>query len=135
MNATGNRERIVRYLDEHGVTDKDARAPAVREKKPLNSGMEKTRKGLFRKVIDLHGMTVDHAEARLLRTMEACAAAGIKELLVIHGWGRHSNPAEGGVLKKMVRDALEHRYTSMVREYKSALPREGGDGATLVRLR
>jgi DNA-nicking Smr family endonuclease len=135
MDIAGNRERIVRYLDEHGVADKDACRPAARRGKAPNIGLKKTRKGLLRKVIDLHGMTADHAEARLYRAMEASAAAGIKELLVIHGWGRHSNPAEGGVLKKMVRDALEHRYTSMVREYKTALPREGGEGATLVTLK
>jgi DNA-nicking Smr family endonuclease len=60
---------------------------------------------------------------------------GIKELLVIHGWGRHATATESGVLKKLVLDMLEYRYKLSIRGYKTALPRQGGEGATLVTLK
>jgi DNA-nicking Smr family endonuclease len=127
--------RILQYVEEHGVSDKDKRASGPGRHGNKKNGIEKTRKGLLRKVIDLHGMTILDAEPALGRAMEECEKKGIKELLIIHGWGRHSNPAEGGVLKKMVLDALEYRYIGSLRGYKPALPREGGEGATLVMLK
>ena len=45
------------------------------------------------------------------------------------------DPAEGGVLKKLVRECLEYRYALAVRGFKTALPKDGGEGATLVTLR
>ena len=135
MDELDGRKLIENYLRDHGVSDKDAGASRRRRDEGARNGLEKTRKGLPRKVVDLHGMTVERAEPALGRAIDECRQKGIKELLIIHGWGRHSNPAEGGILKKMVLHDLEARYTSSLRDYAPALPRDGGEGATIVRLR
>ena len=126
-------DKILRFLDEHGVSDKDASAPS--RPKKHNSGIKKIGKKGLRKTIDLHGMVSEDAERELVRAMEECRRKGIKELLIIHGWGQHSNPSEGGVLKKLVRECLEYRYALAVRGFKTALPKDGGEGATLVTLK
>jgi len=134
-NEREGRAEIESYLREHGVSDKDARVSSARRNAPKTNGLEKSRKGILRKVIDLHGMTLDNAGPALDRAMEECRQKGIRELLVIHGWGRHSGAGEAGILKRMVLQSLELRFTLVVREFGPALPRDGGEGATVVRLK
>lgn len=128
-----SRKKILRFLDEHGVSDKDKAAPSRRKKE--NSGIKKIGKRGLRKTIDLHGMSSANAEHALVLSMEECRKKGIRELLVIHGRGQHSDPSEGGVLKKLVRECLEYRYALSVRGFSTALPKDGGEGATLVLLK
>jgi DNA-nicking Smr family endonuclease len=133
MKETDGTREILRYVERHGVRDKDE-ASARRRRLPVKKNIERGRKGAFRKTIDLHGMVSDGAELALAEAFDECAKHGIKELLVVHGWGMHSDPREGGVLKKLVRDSLEFRYAARVRSFGPALVRDGGEGATLVRL-
>jgi len=132
MNETRNRDTILRHLDIYGTRNKDLSlfTPVASRK----SGISKTAKGRYRKTVDLHGLTSDEAELRLARAVEECRKKGITELLIIHGRGQHSAPASGGVLKKMVRDCLECRFTKSIRSWKTALPKDGGEGATLVTM-
>jgi DNA-nicking Smr family endonuclease len=133
MNESRNREAILRHLDTYGVRNKD-----VSLNTPIPStgkkGISKTVKGRFRKTVDLHGLTSAEAEIQLARAVDECRKKGITELLIIHGWGQHSDPATGGVLKKMVRDCLTYRFTQSIRSWKTALPKDGGEGATLVTM-
>jgi DNA-nicking Smr family endonuclease len=126
-------DEILRYVERHGVRDKDALAQSGR---PLTGSgrIARTRKGRFRKTIDLHGMISLDAERALSVAIDECKKSGITELLIIHGRGAHSNNAEVGVLKKLVQDSLECRYTAVIRSFGPALPRDGGEGATLARL-
>jgi DNA-nicking Smr family endonuclease len=134
MVARPDDDEILRYVERHGVQDKDAGGGPgrVRSGKP---GIARSRKGSFRRTIDLHGMDSISADRALKNALADCRRRGITELLVIHGRGTHSDPSEGGVLRKLVRDNLEFRYASWVRSFGPALPREGGEGATVVRLR
>jgi DNA-nicking Smr family endonuclease len=59
----------------------------------------------------------------------------MRELLVIHGYGKHSNPNEGPVLKKLVRDLLDNDYRPKYRSYRTANSNDGGDGATLIAVK
>jgi DNA-nicking Smr family endonuclease len=74
------------------------------------------------------------AERALADALAECKRRGITELLIIHGRGAHSDPADVGVLKKLVHDSLEFRYAAAIRNFGPALPRDGGEGATLARL-
>ena len=132
MKESQNHDAILRYLDAYGVRNKDGASGVSASR--CSSGISKTIKGRFRKTVDLHGLTSDEAELRLARAIEECRKKGIAELLIIHGWGQHSDPATGGVLKKMVRDNLEYRYNMAIRSWKTALPKDGGEGATLVTM-
>ena len=59
----------------------------------------------------------------------------MRELLVVHGYGLHSDPNEGPVLKKLVRDMLDRELRPKYRTYRTASIRDGGEGATLVAVR
>ena len=131
--SRGGGDEILRYVEQHGVRDKDAGA---KSRRPLSGKdrIARTRKGKFRKTIDLHGMISMDAERALSEALAECKRSGITELLIIHGRGAHSAPAEIGVLKKLVHDSLECRYAAAIRSFGPALPRDGGEGATLARL-
>jgi DNA-nicking Smr family endonuclease len=134
MDTRPGKDAILRFVERHGVHDKDA----VAGRRRAGSGkgaIARNRKGSFRKTIDLHGMDSSSAELALANAISDCKKRGITELLVIHGYGLHSGPSESGVLKKLVRDSLEFRFAANVRDFGPALPREGGEGATVVRLR
>jgi DNA-nicking Smr family endonuclease len=79
-------------------------------------------------------MTLDRAIPALRQAIEDCEKAGIGELLVIHGYGLHSRPMGEGILKKAVLDFLEETPDSKVKDYTPAMSRDGGAGATLIRI-
>ena len=105
---------------------------------PLNVGIQ-FRKNLsqhsVRVVLDLHGMKSDDAARRVRSFITQSRKKGIREILIIHGKGNHSVNQGEPVLKRMVRDLLEKELHHTIRNYRAALPREGGDGATVVYLR
>jgi DNA-nicking Smr family endonuclease len=84
--------------------------------------------------LDLHGMTAGEARRALGAVLREAAAAGVRCVLVVHGRGLHS---EGGaVLKDGVVDWLTAPPLSrLVLAFASALPRDGGAGASYVLLR
>jgi DNA-nicking Smr family endonuclease len=129
----GSSEDILAFLDRHGTQNKDAFA--VKTPVPAKKKIEKGKGGIPRMTLDLHGQTAEQASVRMRLTFESCRHHGVKELLIIHGQGHHSNLQDGPVLKKLVRDMLDCELKLQVREYRSATPREGGDGATMVSLR
>jgi DNA-nicking Smr family endonuclease len=124
-----NADQILSYLDQHGVVDKDASSVLKKRKKITISRKHP------RAILDLHGMKSDEAARKIRSELTRCSERGIKELLIIHGKGYHSAPQEGPVLKNLVRDMLERELGSMIRDFRTALPKDGGEGATLVYLR
>jgi DNA-nicking Smr family endonuclease len=84
--------------------------------------------------VDLHGLDRRGGEAALRRALANARAEGVRCVLVVHGRGTHSQT--GAVL----RDAVVAWLTapplaSAVMAFASALPRDGGAGATYVLLR
>jgi DNA-nicking Smr family endonuclease len=77
--------------------------------------------------IDLHGCTRDQALSRLQGVLSR-ANGKRRRILVITGRGNNS---EGGVgiLRTAVEDYLQKEGSRYVREYGSAAPEFGGDGA------
>ncbi|HMD68303.1 MAG TPA: Smr/MutS family protein [Chitinivibrionales bacterium] len=129
----GPKKIILDYLDRHGVRDKDAAAERGKKKKTLGAGV--TRRGSVRATIDLHGLTTGPALAALRDAIDDCAERGVAELLVVHGYGLHSAPGQGGVLKTAVRQYLEGKNDPRIRSFTTAMPKDGGEGATVVRLK
>jgi DNA-nicking Smr family endonuclease len=127
------RKIILDHLARYGVRDKDAAATLGIKKRKSTVG--KTRRGGMRRTIDLHGMTVGPALAALRDVLDECVNRGIAELLVVHGYGLHSAPGEGGVLKAAVRRYLEGKNDLRIRSFTAAAPKDGGEGAAIVRLR
>jgi DNA-nicking Smr family endonuclease len=123
-----NNDKIFDYLDRYGVVDKDrfAGRPAKTRR------FEKTRRGL-RRSIDLHGMKVSEAESAFRSAVYKCRDDGVREILVVHGYGSHSvSRAETGVLKAMVLQMLNNELGPAIKGYRAALPKEGGEGASVV---
>jgi DNA-nicking Smr family endonuclease len=130
----GSTGDILAFLDRYGTQNKDAFAAAPAKPASVKR-VEKVKGGALRMTLDLHGKTVDQASERVRSTVESCGRRGIKELLIIHGQGHHSTQQDGPVLKKLVRDMLDNELNLRVGGYRAALPREGGDGATVVFLK
>lgn len=126
-------DEILSFIDKFGIVDKDHRGPNKKNNKLKNNITSRKRNP--RETLDLHGLISSEASMRLRITVDRCKERGIKELLVIHGKGYHSNANEGPVLKQMVKQMLENELCLNIRDYKTAIPRDGGDGATLVYLR
>ena len=81
--------------------------------------------------LDLHGIGADDAAERTRRKIDTCVRSGGSLLLVIHGRGKHSGGH--GVLREELPGWLEAH--ARVVAYAPARGRDGGAGATLVRLR
>lgn len=121
---------ILSFVEKYGVERKDAAEMAH------GAPRQAVKRGLaHRQTLDLHGLHSDDAARKLRYTLDRCLETGKRELLVIHGYGRHSNPNEGPVLKKLVRDLLDNDYRPKYRSYRTADVRDGGDGATLVAVK
>ncbi|MDI3269109.1 MAG: endonuclease MutS2 [Bacillota bacterium] len=76
--------------------------------------------------LDLHGVTVDEALLRLDKYVDDAFLAGYEEVRILHGKGM-------GILRQEVR-----RWASahpLVVSFRPGLPREGGDGVTVLRLK
>ena len=84
--------------------------------------------------VDLHGLTAPEARRELASELHDAALAGVRCVLVIHGRGLHSESGpvlRDGVLAWLTAPPLATR----VMAFASALPRDGGPGASYVLLR
>ncbi len=91
-----------------------------------------TSKELIRKkpqgILDLHGLTVEEAEAELDRFLLQCRKMRLKKVLIIHGKGNHS--PNGPVLRDAVLLYLRNSpYTGMTGTPDQS---QGGSGAVWV---
>lgn len=82
--------------------------------------------------IDLHGMTIDQARARLADFIVQCVAYEARCVRVVHGQG-YGSPDAQSVLRDRVRAWLVG--LNDVRAFAQAPQRDGGAGATIVLLR
>lgn len=126
---TDNTDEILSHLEKYGVVNKDRYGGG---KQCVKKQKASSHKQYLRETLDLHGLISSEAAIRLRMTVNRCKERGIKELLVIHGIGYHSHLSGGPVLKQMVKQMLENELCCSVRDYKTALPKDGGDGATLI---
>ena len=84
--------------------------------------------------VDLHGLTAPEARRELVSELQDAVAEGVRCVLVIHGRGLHSESGpvlRDGVLTWLTAPPLAQR----VMAFASALPRDGGPGASYVLLR
>lgn len=82
--------------------------------------------------LDLHGMTLMHAEPELARFLDVCQQQGIRGVRIIHGkgWGSKDN-------KPILKSKLNHwlRQSTIVLAFCSATVEDGGTGALYVLLK
>ncbi len=75
--------------------------------------------------VDLRGLTVEEALARLHPALDAAAAAGLAQFRIIHGKGT-------GALRQAVQEALAQE--PRVRQFRLGAYYEGGAGVTIAEL-
>lgn len=122
--SISDQELFLSYIEQGLYYAKDAqetRAPA----RPLIADSKKKRKNDFDARIDLHGLTRDDARSVVNKFLHECRDKKFNHVLIIHGKG-------SGVLQEEVKDILEN--SSLVFSYGHALAKNGGFGATQVRL-
>ncbi len=83
--------------------------------------------------LDLHGFTIDTALAQLRQFLIESQRLGRRRVLVVHGKGLHSD--HGAPLREAVLADLLGPVSGLVHALASAVPADGGDGATYVMLR
>lgn len=120
------------WLRRYGTIDKDKIAEETEER-----DREQDRSFLISMKpearIDLHGLHLDEAEARLNDFITMCVCRGLRKILIIHGKGNHTTGTDP-VLGPMVRRFIEHdKRCGMSGHPKTKA--EGGTGATWVILR
>lgn len=120
------------WLRRYGTIDKDKIAEETEER-----DREQDRSFLISMKpearIDLHGLHLDEAEARLNDFITMCVRRGLRKVLIIHGKGNHTTGTDP-VLGPMVRRFIEHdKRCGMSGHPKTKM--EGGTGATWVILR
>ena len=128
----GTSEDILSFIETYGIVDKDTAAKTAAEYRRVVR--KRKRERLIRYVLDLHGLSSSEAEARIVAELGACRDRGVREVLVIHGRGLHSNAPEGPVLKNLVQTLLEGKLKGMVKRYRPGIPAEGGEGVTVLFL-
>jgi DNA-nicking Smr family endonuclease len=134
-SKTSKSEEILRFLDRYGTVNKDVSRSSSSVKSEKNKFLKHGRHGSkTHATVDLHGQTQEIAAEKLRDAIGKCADNGIKRLLVIHGYGLHSKPTEGPVLKSLVSVMLEHELCHYIRHFAQAAPQDGGAGATDVWL-
>ena len=92
----------------------------------------------MREEIDLHGKTVEEAQAELERCVRDCFVRGVAELLVIHGHGRERE--NSGLLRTLAREwgreAMQRRtaFIATVQDGERLSEFRGNVGVTLYRI-
>ena len=130
-NYNKDDNEILSYIEKHGVEHKDH---APRKKKHRKKTTIEKKGKRVRKVLDLHGKRHDEVAPAMREAFHECKSRGVDTILIIHGVGYGSNKVEGPIVKKLVRAMLENELSNYVKDYRTAIPKDGGEGATLVRL-
>ncbi|MGK2906495.1 MAG: Smr/MutS family protein [Desulfuromonadales bacterium] len=131
-----DRERAV-FLDAVGTVDKLFK-DAWPEEKPARLAVPRRMKQVERgqlkpeTELDLHGLTVDEASAKVGYFLMDASHQGFQTVLIITGKGLHSS--DGPVLRQAVEKLLNH-HREQVLEWGIAPRRYGGGGALIVFLR
>ncbi len=106
-----------------------ARAPGVNRTQLADLRAGRVR---FEDALDLHGDTVQRGVERL-REFLAMAARMRRCVLIVHGKGLHSDT--GAPLREAVLSELLGACSGYVHALASAVPADGGEGATYIMLR
>ncbi|MBU0953864.1 MAG: Smr/MutS family protein [Spirochaetes bacterium] len=121
-----------RWMDQHGIEDKDGHLAAFRAE-TLHRYLSRCEIDAlpYDAVLDLHGMTALAAEEALETFFFEACSKKLRKVLIIHGKGIHSK--SGPVLSEIVRRWLERHPTAG--RSGTAGNEDGGSGATWVLLK
>ena len=130
------------------LSEKDKKSWEDFLKNPLNiedKEKSKTEINKFSRFkFDLHGLSIDEANKKVVEIIEGCYEKGFKEILLITGQGHHSNldknvyvSKDHSTLKGTIPEFIKNNsdlYSKIVKIENASL-REGGKGALIIRLK
>ena len=130
------------------LSEKDKKSWEDFLKSPLNIEDKEDTKTAIKKFsrfrFDLHGLSIDEANKKVTEIIESCYEKGFKEILLITGQGHHSNldknvyvSKDHSTLKGTIPELIKNNsdlYSKIIK-IKNASPREGGEGALIIRLK
>ena len=102
------------------------------------------KKKFLRYKFDLHGLSIEEATQKVSEIIENCYDKGVSEILLITGQGHHSNLEKNvyvsknhSTLKGTIPEFIKNTSSlySKITKMNNALPREGGKGALVIRLK
>ena len=105
---------------------------------------ESEKKKFLRYKFDLHGLSIEEATKKVSEIIENCYDKGVSEILLITGQGHHSNleknvyvSKDHSTLKGTIPEFIKNTSSlySKIAKIDDALPREGGKGALVIRLK
>ena len=130
------------------LSEKDKKSWDDFLKSPLNIEDKEENKTEIKKLsrfkFDLHGLSIDEANRKVIEIIERCHEKGFKEILLITGQGHHSNldknvyvSKDHSTLKGTIPDFIRNNSAlySKIIKIQNASPREGGKGALIIRLK
>ena len=130
------------------LSEKDKKSWEDFLKSPLNlvdKEESKTEiKNLSRFTFDLHGLSIDEANKKVIEIIESCYEKGFKEILLITGQGHHSNldknvyvSKDHSTLKGTIPEFIKNNssLSSKIIKIENASLRERGKGALIRRLK
>ena len=130
------------------ISEKDQKDWEDFLKNPLNISEKETEQSINDKNLkfkfDLHGYSIDNANKKVTEIIENCYDKGISEILLITGQGHHSNleknvyvSKDHSTLKGTIPEFIKNTSSlySKIAKIDNELPREGGKGALVIRLK
>ena len=130
------------------LSEKDKKSWEDFLRSPLNiedkEDTKKETKKFSRFKFDLHGLSIEEATKKVTEIIENCYDKGISEILLITGQGHHSNleknvyvSKDHSTLKGTIPEFIKNTSSlySKIAKIDNALPREGGKGALVIRLK
>ena len=130
------------------LSEKDKKSWEDFLKSPLNIEDKEESKSQIKKYLrfkfDLHGLSIEEATKKVSEIIENCYDKGVSEILLITGQGHHSNleknvyvSKDHSTLKGTIPEFIKNTSSlySKIAKIDDALPREGGKGALVIRLK
>ena len=124
LDAVGTVDKL--FIDEW-PEEKPAKQAVPRRMKQVERGQLKPEA-----VLDLHGLTVEEASAKVVYFLRNVSYQGFQTVLIITGKGLHSS--DGPVLRQAMEKLLNNQREQVL-EWGIAPRRYGGGGALIVFLR
>ncbi len=100
-------------------------APVERDTPTVGSNLSRLKQETLSQEVVVRQMTVEEALARVRKHIDDAILGGLSSVTIVHGRGE-------GILRRAIREYLEE--SPHVERWRSADPREGGDGVTLASL-
>jgi DNA-nicking Smr family endonuclease len=128
-----NNDKLLAWLENNHIFDKDAAAPPVRDVhvkkfKKKKRGSRQVEELSADSEIDLHGLNLEEAICKVGLELELAQKNKWKRLRIVHGIGEKS----GGIIRKALEKKFRSEWSNRVSEYRYERNNRGSSLAVLA---